>query len=75
MPGKAGYQRVENETEKILRLLHEHDGYLPYHDKTEPEEIYEFFGMSKKTFKMALGALYKQQKIAFTDGGFLLVDR
>lgn len=73
MPGQAGYQRVEKETEKILRLLYEHDGYLPYHDKTAPEEIYEFFGMSKKTFKMALGALYKQQKITLTKEGIKLM--
>lgn len=69
MPGQPGYQRVESETDKILRLLREHDGYLPFHDKSEPEKIYEFFGMSKKTFKMALGSLYKQQKISLTKGG------
>jgi predicted RNA-binding protein (virulence factor B family) len=73
MPGQLGYQRVEEETEKIIRLLGEKDGYLPYNDKSEPEKIYEFFGMSKKTFKMALGALYKQQKIRFTEGGIQLV--
>ena len=73
MPGKAGYQRIESETEKILRLLEEQNGYLPYHDKSEPEKIYGFFGMSKKTFKMALGALYKQQKISFTTDGIQLV--
>lgn len=67
--GKKGYQRVEDETEKILRLLDEHNGYLPYHDKSAPEEIYEFFGMSKKAFKMAIGSLYKQRKITFTKTG------
>lgn len=61
--GKPGYQRVEDETEKILRLLKENDGYLPYHDKSSPEEIYAYFGMSKKTFKMTTGNLYKQHKI------------
>ena len=38
--GKPGYQRVEDESEKILRLLNENNGYLPYHDKSSPEEIY-----------------------------------
>ena len=69
MPGKEGYQKVENETEKLLRLLQENGGFLPYHDKSDPEDIYKVFGMSKKTFKMAAGALYKQQKIVFADGG------
>lgn len=68
--GKMGYHRVETETEKILRLLQENDGYLPFHDKSSPEEIYQFFQMSKKTFKMALGNLYKSRKIEFTKTGF-----
>ena len=60
---------------KLLRLLKENDRYLPYDDKSEPEKIYDFFGMSKKTFKMAVGALYKQRKIAFGKNGILLVVR
>src|SRR6478735_2266367 len=67
--GKPGYQKVEDEAGKILRLLDENNGYLPYHDKSDPQEIYDFFGMSKKVFKMTTGALYKQQKIAFTKTG------
>lgn len=70
--GKKGYQRVEDESGKILRLLEENNGYLPYHDKSDPEEIYEFFGMSKKAFKMATGSLYKQRKISFTKTGIKL---
>ncbi|HLA58477.1 MAG TPA: S1-like domain-containing RNA-binding protein [Puia sp.] len=70
--GKPGYQRVENESEKILRLLAENNGYLPYHDKSSPEEIYEFFHISKKTFKMTTGNLFKQKKIVFTETGIKL---
>ena len=73
--GKPGYKRVEDETEKVMRLLHENNGYLPYNDKSAPEKIYEYFGMSKKTFKMATGALYKQGKINFAKEGILLVER
>lgn len=72
--GKPGYNRVEDETEKIIRLLKENNGFLPYHDKTDPEEIYSFFGMSKKTFKMTTGNLYKQRKISFEKGGIKLLD-
>ncbi|MGN7722888.1 CvfB family protein [Chitinophaga sp. 22620] len=74
VPGQSGYKKVEDEAEKILRLLQENDGYLPYHDKSDPEEIYAFFGMSKKTFKMTTGSLYKQQKIAFTKTGIQLLE-
>jgi uncharacterized protein len=70
--GKPGFNKVEDEGEKILRLLNENNGYLPYHDKSDPAEIYSFFGMSKKTFKMTTGSLYKQQKITFTQTGIKL---
>ncbi|MEO8710606.1 MAG: S1-like domain-containing RNA-binding protein [Parafilimonas sp.] len=70
---KPGYQRIENESEKILRLLKEHNGYLPYHDKSDPQEIYNFFGMSKKTFKMTTGLLYKQHKIDFAKNGIIAI--
>jgi predicted RNA-binding protein (virulence factor B family) len=36
---------------------------LPFSDKSPAEEIYATFGVSKKVFKQALGALYKEQKI------------
>jgi len=72
--GRPGYSnRVEDESAKILRLLQENDGYLPYYDKSDPEEIYEFFGMSKKTFKMTVGNLYKQKKIALEKTGIRLI--
>lgn len=72
--GKPGFDKVEDESAKILRLLKENNGYLPYHDKSEPEAIYSFFGMSKKTFKMTTGALYKLQKIKFTQTGIQLIE-
>jgi predicted RNA-binding protein (virulence factor B family) len=72
--GKPGYQRVEDEAGKILRLLGENNGYLPYNDKSLPDDIYSFFGMSKKTFKMTTGGLYKNRKIIFTQTGIKLVE-
>jgi predicted RNA-binding protein (virulence factor B family) len=73
--GKPGYQRVEDEAEKILRLLAQQNGYLPYHDKSSPEDIYNVFGMSKKTFKMTLGKLYKEKKIELTKTGIKSVQQ
>ncbi|MDB5277796.1 MAG: RNA-binding protein [Ferruginibacter sp.] len=72
--GKPGYNRVEDEAGKVLRLLRENDGYLPYNDKSKPEDIYDFFGMSKKTFKMTTGNLYKERKIAFEKTGIKLLE-
>lgn len=72
--GKAGYKKVEDESEKILRLLSENKGSLPYNDKSSPEDIYSTFGMSKKTFKMTIGLLYKQRKISIGENGITLAE-
>jgi predicted RNA-binding protein (virulence factor B family) len=72
--GSAGYTRVEEEGEKILRLLKENNGYLPYYDKSDAEDIYAFFGMSKKTFKMTTGNLFRQRKISFEKTGIKLIE-
>jgi len=71
--GKPGYDRVEDAAAKILRLLKENKGHLPYHDKSDPEKIYSVFGMSKKTFKMTIGGLYKEKKIKLTEEGIELI--
>ena len=68
-PGTMGYTRVQTEEERVLSLLKENNGYLPYNDKSDPEAIHAFFGMSKKTFKMIMGALYKKHLITFTQTG------
>ena len=70
--GKPGYDRTEDAADKVLRLLKENKGHLPYHDKSDPEAIYSFFGMSKKTFKMTTGRLYKERKIKITEEGIEL---
>lgn len=46
--------------EQILARLREHDGVLPVSDKSPPHLITQMFGVSKATFKRALGGLYKQ---------------
>ncbi len=71
--GQPGYNRIEDESVKVLRLLNENNGYLPYNDRSLPVEIYSFFGMSKKAFKMTTGKLYKERKIEFTQTGIKLI--
>jgi predicted RNA-binding protein (virulence factor B family) len=64
-----GYGKVEKVAATILESLRIHNGFLPLHDKSEPEEIYALFRCSKKTFKQALGSLYKQQLITLEKEG------
>lgn len=49
---------------RVYSELQENKGSLPFSDKSSPEEIYARFGMSKKAFKKALGALYRERKIS-----------
>ncbi len=71
--GKPGYKRVEDETQNIIRLLKENNGTLPFNDKSQPDDIYETFQMSKKTFKMTIGSLYKQRIIEIKENGIQLI--
>lgn len=58
---------------QILEKLKEKDGFLPITDKTDPNVIYNMFGVSKKKYKMALGGIYKKKLITIEDGGIRLV--
>jgi predicted RNA-binding protein (virulence factor B family) len=64
-----GYGKVEGTAATILESLRIHNGFLPLHDKSEPEEIYALFRCSKKTFKQAIGSLYKQKLIILKEDG------
>ncbi len=68
-PGVKGYTKVLGEEEHILSYLRSNNGYMGFNDKSSPEDIHAVFGMSKKTFKMTLGALYKKRLISFTQTG------
>ncbi len=70
--GKQGLEKLDDDKSNIIRLLKLHHGFLPYHDKSSPDEIYAFFGMSKKAFKMNVGILYKSKLISLEDGGIRL---
>ena len=67
---RAGYRRIGSLTEQIMEALQAAGGRLPYHDKTSPEEIRAVFQTSKKAFKQALGALYRDERIVLENEGF-----
>jgi predicted RNA-binding protein (virulence factor B family) len=60
--------------ERILRALDRANGFLPLTDKTDAEVIYQSVQMSKKSFKKAVGTLYKERKITLEDNGIKRVD-
>lgn len=57
------YLQTEQDTEKLMRLIEQGGGILPFNDKAEPELIRKETGMSKNEFKRAVGGLYKQRLI------------
>ena len=68
-----GYGKVVSLTDNILIKLKENDGVLMLSDKSPPEAIYAAFGVSKKVFKQAIGALYKKKLISLDKNGIRLV--
>jgi predicted RNA-binding protein (virulence factor B family) len=69
---KPGYRKVVDTTGAILDMLREQDGFIVVNDKSSPELIFQHFGISKKAFKMAVGALLKQGKVVQEPGGLRL---
>ena len=66
---EKGYIQMDIDSAKIMDKLEENNGFLPYHDKSSPEDIRREFGMSKNEFKRAIGRLYKGRRIEITGQG------
>lgn len=70
---KAGARKVDDFSEVLLQYIKDNDGFTPLNDKTDAEVIYQTFGVSKKTFKKAVGDLYKKRLVVLEEGGIRLV--
>lgn len=66
VPNDSRYDAAE---QKILDVLSANDGFLALTDKSDPEEVRALLGLSKKTFKQAIGKLYKHRRIALEADG------
>ena len=60
---KKAYAQMDEDAEKVVRVIREYDGCLPFTDKASPEQIKAEMQMSKNEFKRAVGRLLKQGKI------------
>ena len=70
---KGGYKKIDDFAETLLRYIESQGGYTDLNDKTDAAVIYNAFGVSKKTFKKAVGDLYKKRLIVLEEGGMRLV--
>lgn len=71
---RLGYEKVEGIAGIILDALKVQKGFLAVHDKSPADEIYSLFGCSKKSFKQAIGALYKKKLISIEPAGIRLIE-
>lgn len=68
-----GYDKIDGIADRILEALRGNGGTLPVHDKSDADEIRALFGCSKKSFKQAVGALYRRHLITIEPAGLRLV--
>ena len=70
-----GPRKVDDFAEVLLDYIRQHDGFTTFQDKTPAEDIYATFGVSKKTFKKAVGDLYKKHLVTLEEGGIRLCEK
>ena len=71
-----GKLRITEFSAQLLTFLQRQpQGYCPLGDKSDAEDIYNTFGVSKKTFKRGVGDLYKQRLVTIDDDGLRLTDK
>ncbi|HHT88293.1 MAG TPA: S1 RNA-binding domain-containing protein [Clostridiales bacterium] len=66
------YIHIDSDAELILQCLKDEDGFLPFHDKSNADDIRDKFKISKNAFKRAVGKLYKNGTITIEDDGIRL---
>jgi predicted RNA-binding protein (virulence factor B family) len=71
---KPGYQKIDPISQEILRILKENNGFIELSDKSDAELIYNMFGISKKTYKKAIGSLYRRRLIKIENDGIHMID-
>lgn len=72
---KAGFEKVDDFAEIFIKYLSDNKGFTVITDKSPSEKIYDTFGVSKKTFKKSIGALYKKRIISIEENGIKLISK
>lgn len=72
---RSGFENIEINAQKILDVLQKGRGYLKLHDKSSADDIKTVLHMSKKTYKKAIGTLYKEKHIDIKEDGIYLIQK
>lgn len=70
-----GYRNIDPSAQALLDLIQSHNGFININDKSTPEAIKSVAQMSKKTFKKAVGSLYKKRLIRLEPDGIYLIEQ
>ena len=65
-------KEINDTATKVEEYIKDHEGFTPLNDKSAAEDIYDAFGVSKKTFKKAVGDLYKKRLVVLEAEGIRL---
>lgn len=71
---KPGFEKIDDFSKTLLDYIKEHGGRIHLNDKSPAEDIYDTFGVSKKTFKKGVGDLYKKWLISLQENGITLAE-
>lgn len=66
---EKSWKQMDADAESVMALIESYGGVLPFNDKVSPNIIMREAHMSKNAFKRAVGHLYKEHRIAFTEKG------
>ncbi len=69
---KLGFEAIDDNAATIIKELKANKGFLRLNDNSHPEDIKTVLKMSKKSFKKAIGSLYKDKIITIKDDGVYL---
>lgn len=72
---KKAYLQMDEDAKKVLEVIREYDGVLPFNDKASSEVITREFQMSKNAFKRAVGKLYKERVVEITSKSIRIIDK
>ena len=71
---KPGFEKIDDFAKTLLDYIREQGGRISLNDKSPAEDIYDTFGVSKKTFKKVVGDLYKKRLISLHEDGITLAE-
>lgn len=71
---KPGFEKIDDFAKTLLDYIKEQGGRINLNDKSPTEDIYDTFGVSKKTFKKGVGDLYKKRLVVLHEDGITLAE-